>query len=200
MSSRDTSKKPPLIWCPIIPMDQLTELADNEEELNRLSRFYDDWCASMRSKDVKGGDVGLYLDRIRMLMINIGIASGQNRKFAEKVQTIISEALRDQIIGAVTEMSEISDSKKIVKEILNDFFSNLRFTRDIDPNEEIHLSASTSMSRSAGMLGRVRGLVEGDDGSDATSGFVRMAHVEASRIVLRTYLRLLSPNPWDNSS
>ncbi|MGY5853353.1 MAG: hypothetical protein RTU92_07310 [Candidatus Thorarchaeota archaeon] len=200
MSSEDADKSFPLIWCPVIPLEKLDELSIYEEELRKLSRFYDDWCASMRSKDFKGGDVGIYLDRIRMLMINIGVASGANREFAEEVQSIISEALRGQILKSVSEMSVESDSRKIVKETLTDFFSHLRFTRDIDPTEEIERSATASIGRSSGMLGKVRGLARGttDDKEPSSSGFVRMALVEASRIVLRTYLRLLSPNPWDS--
>ncbi|MGY5874320.1 MAG: hypothetical protein RTU30_01120 [Candidatus Thorarchaeota archaeon] len=200
MSSEDAGKSFPLIWCPVIPLDSLTELSIYEEELSKLSRFYDDWCASMRSKDIKGGDVGIYLDRIRMLMINIGVASGANRDFAEKAQSIISEALRRQILKSVSEMNAESDSMKIIKETLADFFSNLRFTRDIDPSEEIERSASASIGRSSGMLGKVRGLAGGTaEGKEpSSSGFVRMALVEASRIVLRTYLRLLSPDPWNS--
>ena len=199
MSSRGAGKSIPLIWCPVIPLDKLDELSGYEDELRKLSRFYDDWCAAMRSKDVKGGDVGIFLDRIRMLMINIGVASGTNREFAEKVQSIISEALRRQILMSVSEMNAESDSRKIVKETLSDFFSNLKFTRDIDPAEEVERSASASIGRSSGMLGKVHGHVEGTTESNepASSGFVRMALVDASRIVLRTYLRLLSPNPWN---
>lgn len=199
MTPVDSARNVPLVWCPIIPLDKIDELSDYEEELRTLADVYDDWAASMRGKPITGGEVGIYLDRIRILMFRVGVASGTNREFAEKAQSIISDELRKQAMRSVKAIWEDSKSKRVMKNILNNFFSDIRFTRDIDPVEEMEKAVTKSLkSKSTKVLGSKRKdlarRTEKKSSVDVKS--VRAILVEATRIVLRIYMKLLSPDPW----
>ena len=199
MTPVDSGRSIPWIWCPIIPMEKLDDFSNCEEELSAVSNVYDDWIASMRRKTITGGDVGIYLDRIRILMINIGIASGTNREFAENVQSIIVDALRKQTIRSVESIWEDSEDKRLLKSMLRLFFGEIRFTRDIDSLEEMEkIGVRISSSKPPKVLGSKRkpparrpkkeiGIAE---------KHIRTALVEAARIVLKSYMKLLSPDPW----
>ncbi len=199
MKPVDTGRRVPSVWCPIIPLERLEELESFDEELHLLSNVYDDWAATMRGKPFKGGELGIYLDRIRILMIRIGIASGTNRDFAESVQSIIIDALREQVLRSVKSIWEDSSRKKILKSILLTFFTEIRFMRDIDPQEEMERAALKSQSASTSKgLGSMRKAISQRAPKKKTvdDKHVKIAMVEATRIVLRSYMRLLSPDPW----
>jgi hypothetical protein len=199
MNPVDAGMRVPSVWCPIIPLERVSELEGFDEELHRLADVYDDWAASMRGKSVKGGDLGIYLDRIRILMFKIGVASGTNRDFAEKAQSIISETLRDQVLRSVKSIWEDNKSKKVMKSILHAFFAEIRFIRDIDPVEEMEKAARKSLSISpAKVIGSLRKTLARRPAENETvdEKYIRTAIVEATRIVLRSYMRLLSPDPW----
>ena len=122
------------VWCPLIPDEKLPELKGNSFELEKIAQYFDDWRASMGSKGLVGADLGVLLDRVRMLMINVGIACGQKRDVALKVQAILSTTLRNKAIELITRLYE---NDIPVKKSLMRFFIQIKFTRDIDPHEEI---------------------------------------------------------------
>ena len=134
----DTSDHVPMmVWCTVIPPGELGKLVEFEDELIMVNQTYEDWLVSMRGMSLIGSDTGVLLDRIRILMINIGIACAMNRDLAEEIQTILSTNLRKRALAIVSELPEKSTEKLAVKETLSAFFSELRFTRDIFPEEEI---------------------------------------------------------------
>ena len=199
MTPLDDGRRVPLVWCPIIPLDEIEKFSDYERELENLANIYDDWAASMRGKSIKGGEIGIYLDRIRILMINIGIGSGTNRDFAENVQSTITDALRKQTLRSVESIWENSGNKRILKDMLRLFFNEIRFTRDIDPLEEMEkIGVRVSASAPPKVLGSKRKSVARRPEPEITieDKEIRTALVEATRIVLNSYLKLLSPDPW----
>ena len=129
------------VWCTLIPPGVMGKLVEFEEELVAINQTYEDWLVSMRGKSLIGSDTGVLLDRIRILMINIGIACAMNRDLAEEIQTILSTHLRKKALDIVSELQDGSTEKLAVKETLSAFFSELRFTRDIFPEEEIEKAA-----------------------------------------------------------
>ena len=199
MTPLDDGRRVPLVWCPIIPLDEIEKFSDYERELENLANIYDDWAASMRGKSIKGGEIGIYLDRIRILMINIGIGSGTNRDFAENVQSTITDALRKQTLRSVESIWENSGNKRILKDMLRLFFNEIRFTRDIDPLDEMEkIGVRVSASAPPKVLGSKRKSVARRPEPEITieDKEIRTALVEATRIVLNSYLKLLSPDPW----
>jgi hypothetical protein len=203
MSSAGCGRNVPEAWCPIVPLERMEELEGNEDALVKVADVYDDWRVSMRAKSVVGGEVGIYLDRIRILMINIGIAAGQDRNLAERVQTIIGDALRAQVLGSVNAMTEDTTQKKGIKQTLCEFFSEVQFTRDIDPNTDIRRAAACSYSAvPSKVVGTGRMLLSSRAKSQEENDeeFVRTALLEATRIMLRVYIKLLSPDPWSSNS
>ena len=199
MTPLDDGRRVPLVWCPIIPLDEIEEFSDYERELENLANIYDDWAASMRGKSIKGGEIGIYLDRIRILMINIGIGSGTNRDFAENVQSTITDALRKQTLRSVETIWEETGDKRILKDMLRLFFNEIRFTRDIDPLEEMEkIGVRVSASAPPKVLGSKRKSVarRPEPEIKIEDKQIRTALVEATRIVLKSYLKLLSPDPW----
>jgi hypothetical protein len=199
MTPDSSGKRLPSVWCPVIPDDMINKLSGYDDELRALSSVYDDWAASMRGRSNSGGEVGIYLDRIRMLMIAIGISSGTNREFAEEAQTIISEALQKQILRGVDSIWEDSKDKGMMKKMLRIFFNEIKFTRDIDPIEEMRKIGERVYSKGpTKVLGSRRGDLarRPQRKSSIDEKYIQIALVEATRITLRSYLRLLSPDPW----
>ena len=189
----------PMLWCPIIPPEELSKLGEHKEDISKVREVYDDWRASMSHKKIKGSDAGLYLDRIRMLMIGIGIASGTNRLFAETVQSIILRRLRKQTLDFASTLPEDTPPRKTVKRTLSEFFSELKFMRDIDPEEEIKTAAISRPSDSGGaIMSRLRSMFskKGSSSTQLDEVTMRRASVEATRILVKVYVQLLSPDPW----
>lgn len=193
MSGKGSNSTPMNVWCPIIPVEKILEFSRQEKGLRKISEAYYDWCAVMRPKPLVGTSVGVLLDRIRMLMINMGIAVGQNRELAEAVQKIVSEKLRTGAVQMVSLMPTESSEKKAIKKTLALFFARVKFTRDIDPAEEIRMSVPDPASLSA------------DQESDSQTDFMELRRSitkrsleESANVVKRLYVRLLSPDPWGN--
>lgn len=193
MSGKGSNSTPMNVWCPIIPVEKILEFSRQEKGLRKISEAYYDWCAVMRPKSLVGTSVGVLLDRIRMLMINMGIAVGQNRELAEAVQKIVSEKLRTGAVQMVSLMPTESSEKKAIKKTLALFFARVKFTRDIDPAEEIRMSIPDPASLSA------------DQESDSQTDFMELRRSitkksleESANVVKRLYVRLLSPDPWGN--
>ncbi|MGY5855979.1 MAG: hypothetical protein RTS72_05215 [Candidatus Thorarchaeota archaeon] len=195
----DTSDHVPMtVWCTLIPPGEMGKLIEFEEELIMINQTYEDWLVSMRGKSLVGSDTGVLLDRIRILMINIGIACAMNRDLAEDIQTILSTNLRKRALSIVSELSDESTEKVAVKETLAAFFSELRFTRDIFPEEEIgkvipeKVKPAGKSGTKKGRLGKIRGSTKTVNRQKASSAAV----LESSNILKRIYMRLLSPDPW----
>ena len=149
------------VWCTLIPPDEMNKFSKYEEDLRSISAAYEDWLVSMRGKSFIGADIGVLLDRIRILMINIGIACAMNRTLAEEVQTVVSDHLRERALGIVSELKADSKEKAAVKETLAIFFGDLKFTRDIFPEEDvmgvIPVKVSLEEDSSKGRLGKLIG-------------------------------------------
>lgn len=173
MFSGNSDRVPMSVWFPILPPEDVMSLRRFEHSLHKINGAYDDWRAIMGKKSLIGTKVGVILDRIRMLMINIGIASGQNREMAERVQILLSKRLREAALGLVEGNSGVD---KAVRVALANFFGQLEFTRDIDPREEILHNVPNSKSNKE---------------------LYDVIFLECTKIVKRLYIRLLSPNPWD---
>ncbi|MFW9798017.1 MAG: hypothetical protein ACFFE2_13330 [Candidatus Thorarchaeota archaeon] len=193
---------PMTVWCSLIPPGDIGKLTEFEDELLSVNQIYEDWLVSMRGKSVVGTDVGVLLDRIRMLMINIGIACATNRELAEEIQTILSTNLRSRALGLVSQMPEEPPEKLAVKETLSTFFSELRFTRDIFPEEEIgkatpeKIKSSGKSDAKKGMFGKILKSVRGSSETVDKEKTAEAAVLESSNILKRIYMRLLSPDPW----
>ena len=97
-----------MVWCTVIPPEELGKLVEFEDDLRAVNQTYEDWLVSMRGKPLVGSDTGVLLDRIRILMINIGIACAMNRDLAEEIQTILSTNLRKRALDIVSELSDES--------------------------------------------------------------------------------------------
>jgi hypothetical protein len=166
-----------IVWCPLIPSEVIGKLVGHENELSRINGAYDDWRVSMKSKSLVGVDMGVLLDRIRMLMINVGIASGQDRMLANRIQSILSDALRSKALVLIERMFPDSEGFSQFRLTLNDFFTTLKFTRDIFPEEEMEKS-----------------LVKADLGKNID--VVEELLLQGIKVVKNLYIRLLSPDPW----
>lgn len=163
------------VWCPLIPMNKLKTLIHHMVALEQVNARYDDWRASMRSKKIVGVHVGVLLDRIRILLMGIGLACASNRNLAETLQGIISDCLRKSCLDA---LEKIKDGKEPdVVTVIRRFIEALRFTRDIWPEDDIEKAA---MSVGINM-------------SKATQTLI----IDLSATILKAiYVRLLSPDPW----
>ena len=187
------------VWCTLIPPDEMDKFSKYEDDLRSVSAAYEDWLVSMRGKSFIGADVGVLLDRIRILMINIGIACAMNRTLAENVQAVVSDHLRIRALGIVNELKSDSKEKAAVKETLSVFFQDLKFTRDIFPEEDVmgvipvkvSLEAGSSKSRLGKLIGSKSKTVKVD--KEIT---LQAALLESSNVLKKIYLRLLSPDPW----
>jgi hypothetical protein len=179
------------VWCTLIPPDEMQKVVKFEDDLRNVNETYEDWLVSMRGKSFVGGNTGVLLDRIRMLMINIGIACGMNRNLAEEIQSIVSSNLRRRALNHVAEMSGESADDLAIRETLSAFFAELKFTRDIFPEEEI--GKVTPEKVKTKKRGRIRG---GSSEKVDRSKITEKALLESSNVLKRLYMRLLSPDPW----
>jgi hypothetical protein len=195
------------IWCPIIPEEDLKKLSSQRKGLQEITDAFYDWQAAMRGKSIVGTTIGILLDRIRMLMINVGIAVGQNRSLAEEVQDIVSTRLRTGSLGLVSQMESKSPEEKLVKKTLAMFFAKVKFTRDIDPLEDIRASMPDLRTYVSDLdaidLFQMFGVTKATDLDESRYADVRikvtkMAMAGSTNVVKRIFLRLLSPDPWGN--
>ena len=196
MAPQDVSM---VVWCTLIPPDEMDKFSEYDDDLRSVSAAYEDWLVSMRGKSFIGADVGVLLDRIRILMINIGIACAMNRTLAEEVQSVVADHLRIRALGIVSELKANSKEKAAVKETLTVFFQELKFTRDIFPEEDvmgvIPVKVSLEDGSSKSRLGRLIGSKSKTVNVDKEST-LQAALLESSNVLKKIYLRLLSPDPW----
>lgn len=187
------------VWCTLIPPEELNRFIEYEDDLRNVSEAYEDWLVSMRGKSFIGADVGVLLDRIRILMINIGIACGMNRALAEQVQGVVSDHLRKRALAIVEELPSNSKERVAVKETLAIFFRDLKFTRDIFPEEDvlgiIPVKVTLSSDSSSGLLGKLVGSKSKKVNVDKKST-LQAALLESSNVLKKLYMRLTSPDPW----
>lgn len=195
------------VWCPIIPDEDLMRLSSHQKGLQKISEAFYDWQASMRGKPIVGTTIGVLLDRIRMLMINLGIAVGQQRDLAEDVQKVISEKLRAASLRLVSKLQSDSPEDKAVKKTLAMFFASIKFTRDIDPLEDIRASMPDLRTLFTQFEEDNRlamfGVSDAEDLDDARCAEIKlkvtkMAMNGSANVIKRIFLRLLSPDPWNN--
>ncbi len=202
MSPETSDHVPMTVWCSLIPPNEIGKLVEFEDELRMVNETYEDWLVSMRSKSLVGSNIGMLLDRIRILMINIGIACAVNRELAEEIQSILSKNLRNRALDIVSELPEDPPEKMIVKDILSTFFEELKFTRDIFPEEEIERMALENVKPfggskvKRGMFGKILGSTKGLSKTIDIQSTTRNALLESTNILKRIYMRLLSPDPW----
>ena len=184
------------VWCPLIPQDQIQKMLQHKDELSKINEAYDDWRSSMRGKEFVSVKPGVFLDRIRMLMINVGIACGRNRDLAESAQGILSKALRRQALRILSEIPSGNPQQQAVKETLIAFFTDLKFTRDIYPIEEIrkYLVIPGSSSASSGAVTKILLRQKGD--KDVKKKALEESLLQCTSILKRLYIRLLSLDPW----
>jgi len=187
------------VWCTLIPPDEMNKFSKYEDDIRSVSAAYEDWLVSMRGKSFVGADVGVLLDRIRILMIDIGIACAMNRTLAEEVQSVVSDHLRIRALEIVSELKADSNEKAAVKETLTVFFQDLMFTRDIFPEEDvmgvIPVKVSLEENSSKGRLGKLVGSRSKKVKVDKEST-LQAALLESSNVLKKIYMRLLSPDPW----
>lgn len=187
------------VWCTLIPPEELDRFIEWPEDLRNVSQAYEDWLSSMRGKSFIGADIGVLLDRIRILMINIGIACAMNRTLAEDVQAVVSEHLRIRALSMIEKLASDSKEKMAVKETLTAFFNDLKFTRDIFPEEDVRgvipVMVSLSSDSSKGLLGRFLGSKSKKVNIDQEKT-LQTALLEGSNILKKLYMRLISPDPW----
>ena len=195
MASGATVKGQMEVWCPLIPPDQIQKLLPHKDELSKINEAYDDWRSSMRGKEFVSVKPGVFLDRIRMLMINVGIACGRNRDLAESAQRILSKALRKQALRILSETPSETPQQQAVKETLTAFFTDLKFTRDIYPIEEIrkYLVVPGSSSTSSSVVSKI---ISRQKGGDVKKKAVENSLLQCTSILKRLYIRLLSLDPW----
>lgn len=151
----------------------------DDVELIKVNNAYTEWAAVMRSKPFESADAGVLLDRLRMLMINIGISCARNREVAEKIQSYMSERLRRTALKLISYVSGLQKDKRVI--VLQYFFSRVRFTRDIDPESEVEKAAFAVLGRR----------VERSEMEELMG--------ECTEILKSLYQQLLSPDPWANS-
>lgn len=198
MSPETSDRVSMTVWCTLIPPGEMEKLVEFEDGLRMVNQTYEDWLVSMRGMSLVGSDTGVLLDRIRILMINIGIACALDRDLAEEIQAILSTNLRKRALAIVSELPEESPEKLAVKETLSVFFSELRFTRDIFPEEEIgkvtpeKVKPSGKGGAKKGRFAKIRGSAKTVDRQVTAEAAV----LESSNILKRIYMRLLSPDPW----
>lgn len=187
------------VWCALIPPDELERFSEHEDDLRNVSEVYEDWLVSMRGKSFVGADVGMLLDRIRILMIHIGIACAMNRALAEEVQAVVSEYLRRGALTMVDQLPSDSVERVAVRKTLTAFFSGLKFTRDIFPEEDVRdvipVKVSVPAGSSKGSKGR-RVKAKPKTGKVDKEQALQAALLESSNILKKLYMRLLSPDPW----
>ncbi|MHA2423468.1 MAG: hypothetical protein ACXAEF_01695 [Candidatus Thorarchaeota archaeon] len=179
MNPTENGGDPFAIWCPLIPLSKLKPLAHHFVELERVNGRYDDWRASMRSKKIVGVHVGVLLDRVRILLMGIGIACASNRNLADNLHAIISDCLRKSCLEALEKVKAGKDPE--VVSVISKFFDSLRFTRDIYPEEEVEKAAMSI-------------------GINLSSQNQTIALDISATIVKAVYIRLLSPDPWQFTS
>nr|KXH75512.1 MAG: hypothetical protein AM325_11260 [Candidatus Thorarchaeota archaeon SMTZ1-45] len=202
MSPESSNHVQMTVWCTLIPPEEIDKLVKYEEELRTVNETYEDWLVSMRSKSLIGSNIGMLLDRIRILMINIGVACALNRELAEEIQSILSSNLRKRALDIVSELPEDPPDKMAVKETLSIFFEELRFTRDIFPEEEIEKVALEIVKPfgggkgKRGMFGKILGSPKVSSKTVDIQSTTRDAVLVSSNILKRIYMRLLSPDPW----
>jgi hypothetical protein len=199
MAANNTDHVSMAVWCTLIPPEELDRFSGNVEDLRSVSEAYEEWLVSMRGKSFVGTDIGVMLDRIRILMINIGIACAMNRELAEEVQAVVSDHLRKRALAMVETLPIDTVDRVAVKETLVVFFSDLKFTRDIFPEEDvmgiIPVKVSMSQDSSKGHLGRlVRSKSKTANVNKEKT--LQAALLESSNIMKKLYMRLLSPDPW----
>ncbi|MHA1614123.1 MAG: hypothetical protein ACTSYJ_04715 [Candidatus Thorarchaeota archaeon] len=198
MAPNDIDNVSMAVWCTLLPPEELDQFSE-EDDLRSVSAAYEDWLVSMRGKSIVGADVGVMLDRIRMLMINIGIACALDRALAEKVQSIVADHLRKRALKIVSELRTNTKEKAAVKETLALFFKDLKFTRDIFPEEDVKgvipVKVSLKGDSSKGILGRLIGLKSKKVNVDKETT-LQAALLESSNVLKKIYLRLVSPDPW----
>ena len=198
MAPNDIDNVSMAVWCTLLPPEELDQFSE-EDDLRSVSAAYEDWLASMRGKSIVGADVGVILDRIRILMINIGIACALDRELAEQIQSIVAYHLRKRSLKIVSELRADTKEKAAVKETLALFFKDLKFTRDIFPDEDvmsvIPVTVSLRGDSSKGILGRLICLRAKKVDVDKEST-LQAALLESSNVMKKTYLRLVSPDPW----
>jgi len=187
------------VWCTLIPPDEMSKFSKYEDDIRSVSAAYEDWLVSMRGKSFVGADVGVLLDRIRILMIDIGIACAMNRTLAEEVQSVVSDHLRIRALEIISELKADSNEKAAVKETLTVFFRDLKFTRDIFPEEDvmgvIPVKVSLEGDSSKGRLGKLVGSRSKKVKVNKEST-LQAALLESSNVLKKIYMRLLSPDPW----
>jgi hypothetical protein len=198
MAPNDIDNVSMAVWCTLLPPEELDQFSE-EDDLRSVSAAYEDWLVSMRGKSIVGADVGVILDRIRILMINIGIACALDRELAEQIQSIVANHLRKRSLKIVSELRADTKEKAAVKETLALFFKDLKFTRDIFPEEDvmgvIPVKVSLKGDSSKGLLGRLIGLKSKKANVDKEST-LQAALLESSNVLKKIYLRLVSPDPW----
>jgi hypothetical protein len=205
MNLPDSDSGPVTVWCPILPEEDLKRLSSQRKGLQEINDAFYEWQAVMRGKSIVGTSIGILLDRIRMLMINVGIAVGQNRSLAEEVQDIISTRLRTGSLGLVTKMESKGPEGKLVKKTLAMFFAKVKFTRDIDPLENIRAAMPDLRAYVSNLdaidLFQMFGATNARDLDESRFSNIRikvtkMAMAGSTNIIKRVFLRLLSPDPW----
>ncbi len=195
----------PDAWCPLIPSKHIRKLYATVNELRRINDVYDDWRATM-SRHSETKNVGIILDRIRILMINVGVACGSNRDLAEQVQTLVSAQLRETALHIASILSEKTNDDKTLKLSLKEFFSNIRFVRDIDPTEEIRNAIRNAQRVSTDpILEKILKNIypewtgEQRENIDKTASVTKAALDKVAVILYYIYKRLLTPDPWGNA-
>ena len=203
MASSKKHRGPMDVWCPIIPFDQLRYIEGDDDEFVRINSEYDDWKAIMRTKSMIGATTGIMLDRIRMMLMGIGVACARNRELATTVQGILVDGLRLNARIIINDMPpERVDN--VTKAVLRSFFDRLKFTRDIIPEDDMQEAASITkvtdtISGSSG--GILRGLFRKKETKTETSvtvddALIKKALLETTNVLKRIYMRILSPDPW----
>ncbi|MFW9911950.1 MAG: hypothetical protein ACFFEU_05745 [Candidatus Thorarchaeota archaeon] len=207
MNLPEPDSGPVTVWCPIIPEEDLKRLSSQSKGLHEINDAFYEWQAVMRGKSIVGASIGILLDRIRMLMINVGIAVGLNRSLAEEVQDIISTKLRTGSLGLVTKMESESPEDKLVKKTLAMFFAKVKFTRDIDPLEDIRAAMPDLRGYVSDLdavdIFRMFGVTKATDldesrFSDIRIKVTKLAMAGSTNVIKRIFLRLLNPDPWGN--
>ncbi len=194
------------IWCPLIAPEFREKLQAYIHELPRVNNAYEDWLASIRGKSIIGADMGVVLDRIRMLMINIGVALAQNRGLAEAVQSVVTEQLRRAALKESRKLPHDTPSDRIIRDVVEAFFKEVKFTRDIIPEDEIAKVAKRVLQESVESkvdggrgtsIGRFK-LTRTTDPSPSLDEIVDAAMNQCTIIAKRLYVRLLTPSPWSD--
>jgi hypothetical protein len=181
------------VWCTLIPPEELSRF--DEEGLRVVNEAYEDWLTSMRKKPFTGTDTGMLLDRIRILMINVGIACALDRELAEEAQDVVSRYLRSRALDLVENLEEKDSESRAIKETLASFFREIRFTRDIFPEEELAEATPEEVPDPSAKKGRFGKLLASKSSIDKQA-ISRLALAESANIMKRLYMRLISPDPW----